>query len=190
MRQALKGLAPSAPDVSAWLWWKSGSEQKPFPAEQATRPLADAPPAPGPPAADETLHQLEERLDEAQIKIREAELRAAAAEEQLRAHEEAEQALREKLLEVERNDSHSEPPAADTTSASAAANGAADEPGGGEVLLNDASFEQLRALGLSVSQAARLIAQRDQRGGFSAPDELDGLYGMPGDLIATLKLHV
>ena len=61
--------------------------------------------------------------------------------------------------------------------------GAAEKP----INLNDASFEQLRSLDLSVSQAARLIAQRDQRGGFSSPNELNGLYGLPLEVIATLR---
>jgi DNA uptake protein ComE-like DNA-binding protein len=53
--------------------------------------------------------------------------------------------------------------------------------------LNDATFENFRSLGLSVTQSARLIAQRDQRGGFRSLDELDGLWGMPRELTETLK---
>jgi DNA uptake protein ComE-like DNA-binding protein len=50
-----------------------------------------------------------------------------------------------------------------------------------------ASFEQLRAFGLSVNQTARLLAQREQRGGFSDLSQLDDLYGFPRDLIDRLQ---
>jgi DNA uptake protein ComE-like DNA-binding protein len=45
--------------------------------------------------------------------------------------------------------------------------------------LNSATFEQLRDLGLSVTQSARLIAYRDVRGGFESVDELDEIPGLP-----------
>jgi DNA uptake protein ComE-like DNA-binding protein len=45
--------------------------------------------------------------------------------------------------------------------------------------LNSATFEQLRDLGLSVTQSARLIAYRDVRGGFESADELDEIPGLP-----------
>ena len=53
--------------------------------------------------------------------------------------------------------------------------------------LNRATFEQLCDFGLSVNQAARLIGQREQRGGFSSIDELDQLYGLPPEKIEALK---
>jgi DNA uptake protein ComE-like DNA-binding protein len=183
MREALKGLKPSAPDVSAWLWWKSGTEKKPFPAEQVRGgPHGTAPPPVAP--EGEGLEELEQRLEQAQIQIREAELRAAAAEEQARVHEQAETDLREQIHAMERRTA---PPPANQPSRNGAHSQdpktAAEKP----IVLNDASFEQLRSLDLSVSQAARLIAQRDQRGGFSSPDELAGLYGLPREVIATLR---
>jgi DNA uptake protein ComE-like DNA-binding protein len=55
--------------------------------------------------------------------------------------------------------------------------------------LNRASFEQLCRLGLSVHQTARLIGQREQRGGFSSFDDLDGLRGLSADTVEVLK-HV
>jgi DNA uptake protein ComE-like DNA-binding protein len=55
--------------------------------------------------------------------------------------------------------------------------------------LNRASFEQLCRLGLSVNQTARLIGQREQRGGFSSFDDLDGLRGLSADTVEVLK-HV
>jgi DNA uptake protein ComE-like DNA-binding protein len=49
----------------------------------------------------------------------------------------------------------------------------------GQLELNNASFEQLRELGLSVTQSARVIAYRDTRGGFESVEELDEIPGLP-----------
>jgi DNA uptake protein ComE-like DNA-binding protein len=58
--------------------------------------------------------------------------------------------------------------------------------------LNDASFEELRELGLSVTQSARLIAYRDVRGGYESLDEIDDVPGLSektrGELKDRLKL--
>jgi DNA uptake protein ComE-like DNA-binding protein len=59
----------------------------------------------------------------------------------------------------------------------------------GRLDLNAATFEALRALGLSVNQAARFIGQRDERGGFRSMDDLDGLYGLPSDVLRSLYEH-
>jgi len=53
--------------------------------------------------------------------------------------------------------------------------------------LNSASFEQLRDAGLSVTQAARVIGQREQHGGFESVDEVDGIVGLPRHVKQTLK---
>lgn len=63
---------------------------------------------------------------------------------------------------------------------------AEENPAGG-LDLNSASFEQLRALGLSVTQAARLIGQREQHGGFASVDEVDAIVGVPKDVKQILK---
>jgi hypothetical protein len=52
-------------------------------------------------------------------------------------------------------------------------------PAGELIDLNAASFDDLRGLGLSVTQAARLIARRDAVNGFSSPDEVAELPGFP-----------
>jgi DNA uptake protein ComE-like DNA-binding protein len=65
----------------------------------------------------------------------------------------------------------------------------AREDSAGRVDLNSASFEQLRAIGLSVTQAARLIGQREQHGGFASADDVDGIVGIPRDVKQTLKDH-
>jgi DNA uptake protein ComE-like DNA-binding protein len=56
--------------------------------------------------------------------------------------------------------------------------------------LNDASFEELRKLGLSVTQSARLIAYRDVRGGYESLDELDEVPGLPKDVRRGLKARL
>jgi DNA uptake protein ComE-like DNA-binding protein len=53
--------------------------------------------------------------------------------------------------------------------------------------VNTITFEELRALGLSVTQSARLIGTRDTRGGFSSLDELDGLSGFSEETVRGLK---
>ena len=56
--------------------------------------------------------------------------------------------------------------------------------------INRLSFEELRELGLSVNQAARMISERDRRGGFRSLDELDELHGFPQQLLDALKRGV
>jgi DNA uptake protein ComE-like DNA-binding protein len=62
----------------------------------------------------------------------------------------------------------------------------------GQLDLNAATFEELRDLGLSVTQSARVIAYRDVRGGYDSLDELDEVPGLSeqtrGDLRAQLRL--
>jgi DNA uptake protein ComE-like DNA-binding protein len=62
----------------------------------------------------------------------------------------------------------------------------------GKLDLNEATFEELRELGLSVTQSARLIAYRDVRGGYESLDEIDDVPGLSeqtrGELKGQLKL--
>ncbi len=66
-------------------------------------------------------------------------------------------------------------------------------PAGGSaelIDLNAASFEQLRDLGVSVTQASRLISARESVGGYASLDELDGLSGFSAEQLAALKRAV
>jgi DNA uptake protein ComE-like DNA-binding protein len=64
---------------------------------------------------------------------------------------------------------------------------AAALPEGGEPIdLNAADFDQLRAVGLSITQAARLIARRDSVNGFSSEAEVAALPGFPQSLLQDL----
>jgi DNA uptake protein ComE-like DNA-binding protein len=53
--------------------------------------------------------------------------------------------------------------------------------------INRISFEQLRELGLTVTQAARLLAARDSRGQFRSLEEIDELLDFPREIAARLK---
>lgn len=63
---------------------------------------------------------------------------------------------------------------------------AADQ-GAGIIALNSAGFEDFRALGLSVTQVARVIAFRDTRGGFSDLGQLDDVRGLSAEDRAMLR---
>jgi DNA uptake protein ComE-like DNA-binding protein len=56
--------------------------------------------------------------------------------------------------------------------------------------LNGATFEDLRDLGLSVTQSARVIAYRDTRGGYESLDELDEVPGLPKGIRKGLRAQL
>lgn len=58
---------------------------------------------------------------------------------------------------------------------------------GKRIDVNAADFDQLRTLNLSVSQAKRIIATRDEKGGFSTLDELASIRGLSAATIAELR---
>ena len=49
---------------------------------------------------------------------------------------------------------------------------------GGPLDVNKASFEQFRELGMSVTEATRVIAYRERRNGFQSVDDLDAVPGL------------
>lgn len=61
------------------------------------------------------------------------------------------------------------------------------EPESSLIDVNRIGFEQLRELGLSVTQAARVLARRDACGEYSSLDQLDDLLDIPRELIERLK---
>ena len=64
------------------------------------------------------------------------------------------------------------------------------EPMTGTERLNGASFEKLREVGLSVSQARRVLECRERQGGFASVDELDVVPGLPHELLGQLKAEL
>jgi DNA uptake protein ComE-like DNA-binding protein len=65
--------------------------------------------------------------------------------------------------------------------------GRAPVPDGEMVSLASASFEQLRTLGMSVTQAKRVLNYRDRNNGFDSLDELESVPGLPEPFLATIK---
>lgn len=58
---------------------------------------------------------------------------------------------------------------------------------GAPVAINTATYEDLRGLGLSVTQTGRLLAARQRTGSFQTLDELDGIPGFPSTFLDQLK---
>jgi DNA uptake protein ComE-like DNA-binding protein len=53
--------------------------------------------------------------------------------------------------------------------------------------LSDASFDELRDIGLSVTQAKRVIRYREENNGFTDVSELDRVPGFPKAFLTRLK---
>ncbi|HET8592935.1 MAG TPA: helix-hairpin-helix domain-containing protein, partial [Solirubrobacterales bacterium] len=60
-------------------------------------------------------------------------------------------------------------------------------PSGSPLDVNRATFEQLRDLGMSVTQATRVIAYRERQAGFDSVDELESVPGIPETFVSELK---
>ncbi len=56
----------------------------------------------------------------------------------------------------------------------------------GRLELNTATVEGLRGLGLSITQAARLVTRREAIGGFGSADDVESIPGLPPEHLATL----
>ena len=70
---------------------------------------------------------------------------------------------------------------------------AAVEPAGesnGRISLSSAEFDDLRGLGMSVTQAKRVLRYREQRGGFTDFDELERVPGFPREFLAEISDRV
>jgi len=61
------------------------------------------------------------------------------------------------------------------------------KPPSGTLNLNSASFEELRGLGMSITQAQRVITYREKLGGFRSVDDLDQVPGLPKKFRVDLK---
>jgi len=53
--------------------------------------------------------------------------------------------------------------------------------------LNSGSPDEFRSLGMSVTQARRVIEFREQNGGYSSVDDLDRVVGFPRDFLIQMK---
>ena len=63
-------------------------------------------------------------------------------------------------------------------------------PAAERLSINDASYEELRTLGLSVTQTGRVLAHREQIGGFTSLDQLDEIPGFPRAFLDELKRRI
>jgi len=130
------------------------------------------------------LLRAERRAEAAERRAEAAEHRARKTEEQLRRRDGSAEAARRPAEQT----------AARLAVARATARVEVEEPPSagdvdGPLDLNRATFEALRALGLSITQSARVIGQRDARGGFRSLDDIRTLWGLPGEAKETLRRH-
>jgi competence ComEA-like helix-hairpin-helix protein len=58
---------------------------------------------------------------------------------------------------------------------------------GDQLDLNSATFEDLRELGFSVTQATRVITYRERQNGFKSVDDLADVPGMPGEFLTEVR---
>lgn len=65
-----------------------------------------------------------------------------------------------------------------------------DDGAENRVSLSRADFDELRELGMSVTQAKRVIRYRDERNGFRTLDELDQVPGFPRSFLSGVKERV
>jgi DNA uptake protein ComE-like DNA-binding protein len=56
-----------------------------------------------------------------------------------------------------------------------------------KINLNQATYDELRGLKLSVTQTGRVLAYRERVGGFKSLDELDSIIGFPHAVLIELK---
>lgn len=120
-------------------------------------------------ATEKRAAEAERRADEAEARIEVAERRTGPAQER------AEGTARRSQKERRRP----------------ARGPAQPRPSNGHQLdINAVGFEDLRGLGLSVTESARVIAIRDVRNGFDSLKELDDLADLSKDVVSKLKRHV
>jgi hypothetical protein len=147
----------------------------PRPAEPAPEPSAEAPPSPwpSPPPAPNPVREAETGPPNWIIEPEEEEAAGKPAADQGWAEDEEAE-----TWEPERQEEPLPPP-------EPAAPGDPDA-----IELNGATFEQLRDLGFSVTQATRVITNREGRGGFASLDDLDGIPGIPRDFLDDVKARL
>jgi DNA uptake protein ComE-like DNA-binding protein len=63
-------------------------------------------------------------------------------------------------------------------------------PAGTVISLSEATFDDLRSLGMSVTQAKRVLDYRQRLGGFDSLDDLDFVPGFPKTFLSKIKARV
>ena len=143
---------------------------------------------------DELTRALESERGPRRAEIERDERAAAAApkssadEQDTREEPGAERPQRRGLFAWLRRRSPAEPGAGEEPAIEVRAFEPAEAPAPGEpVNVNEATFEQLRELGMSVTQATRVIAYRERRDGFESVDQMDTIPGLPKPMLDALK---
>ena len=104
-----------------------------------------------------------------------------------RARDELDRAQSEYQLAHKRLRSASPPPPVPSEEAPSSEKAAPSGESGSAPSLSVATLEQLRELGLSLTQARRLIRHREEHGSFDDLNELDSIPGFPDNLLARMK---
>ena len=120
--------------------------------------------------------ELAREIAEAEAELARTRERLALAEDRLASLEQVDWAEGAEWAEREMDDSHER-----TLAVPGAAQG-----GEARVSLSAASFEELRALGMSMTQARRVLRYREEQG-MSSLDDLDQIPGLPRAFRAELK---
>ena len=96
----------------------------------------------------------------------------------------------ERIAEIQRQLEKFETAARTATERMVAATSGGKQDSAGRVELNTITVEGLRQLGLSITQAARLVHHREARGGFRSTADLDDVPGLPAEHRADLANRV
>ncbi len=149
-------------------------------AEDRTRAEAEPPIQEREGSFKQKFAEAEQKLEEVEARAKAAEQLAAQAELVAGFHaDESGQVRRPKEVEPQ-NDGQSSP---DTEPPKQAKQAAEDGDG---INLQTASFEELRELGMSITQALRVLDYRERNGGFSV-DDLDRVPGFSRDTRIAIK---
>jgi DNA uptake protein ComE-like DNA-binding protein len=187
--------APKSPKAQQWLIEPTGDSEQPI--EDGSPPVeAEHLPSESRNEIAELRMRVEDLESELEEQLKQTDIELAT---QLKQHEKQKLALERRFSDREaelrgRIDS------LESELAEARSNGGSKSKAGtgrkskspapaanGRVHLNEVSFEELRDLGLSVTQSARVIAYRDVRGGYGSLDEIDEVPGLPKDTRRLLR---
>jgi colicin import membrane protein len=141
--------------------------------------------------AERRVEEAATREEEASKRVEEATKREEEAARRAQQAAEREKAAADREEEAaKREEKRPEPPKSQPPRRPARSRKRAPMPAafnGGVLDINSVRFEDLRSMGLTVAQSARIIAIRDVRNGFESLKELDDLDDLSQDLISMLK---
>ena len=133
---------------------------------------------------ESALREMLDRIGEAERRARSAEDRARWAVEKASAGPPVRQA--------EAGLGAAPVPPAESASEASGPGAERDRPAGSDepLSINSATYEDLRTLGLSVTQTGRVLAHRERGGGFRSLDDLDEIPGFEAGFLEVLKVRL